>query len=150
MDGVITAIVGFIFVCIIFPRLIRNRTQYFIAIAIVLATLVLQSVATMAGHDGFWRLVRGLSILFEAVTVALLVMCAGGLSIGKFAGEMGSAIEVLRRGEEEKEVIIPLPESMRKHRQDREDAPRVREEIGDVRPKPPAKPPRDQGPISVD
>jgi hypothetical protein len=149
MDGVTTAIVGFIFVCIIFPHLIKNRTQYFISIAIVLAALVMQSIAVMVGHEGFGRFVRALSILFEAVTVALLVMASGGLSIGQLAGEMGRAIDVVRRGEEEKEVIVPLPESMQKFKRDKEDAPRVREEIGDVGPKP-AKPPPDRGPISMD
>ena len=154
MTTVTTAIVGFIFVCIIFPHLIKSRAQYFIAVGLVLVAMLMNGLAAMIGSPGFFRFVSGMSIFMEGFAVALLIMCAGGLSIGKFAGEMGNAFEVLRRGEEEKEVIIPLPESMQKYKRGKDDggggdAPRVREEIADVAPPKPAKP-QDQGPISLD
>jgi hypothetical protein len=147
MTSVTTAIVGFIFVCIIFPHLIRSRAQYFIAVGLVLVTMLLQGLATMIGNPTFGRFVSAMGIFMEAFAVILLILCAGGLSIGTFASEMGNAVEVLRRGGEEKEVIIPLPESMQKFKREKEEAPRVREEIGTP---PPAKPRADDGPISMD
>ena len=146
MSTVTTAIVGFIFVCIIFPNLIKSRAQYFIAIGLVLAAMLLQGLAIMINSEGFYRFVRAMTMFIEAFAVILLVLCAGGLSIGTFASEMGNAVEVLRRGGEEKEVIIPLPESMQKFKREKDEAPRVREEIGT----PPPKPKGNEGPISMD
>ena len=44
----------------------------------------------------------------QFLAVLTLVLCAGGMNVKTLAGEMGHAYEVIRRGEEEKEVIVPL------------------------------------------
>ena len=53
MQGVTTAIVAFIFVCVIWPHLVRNRPQFYAALAAVLVVLLLDSLAAMIGSDGF-------------------------------------------------------------------------------------------------
>jgi hypothetical protein len=46
--------------------------------------------------------------LLQVFAVVLSVMSAGGISARELAGEMVNAYEVMRRGEETKEVIIPI------------------------------------------
>jgi hypothetical protein len=62
---------------------------------------------------------------FQFVAVLMLVMCAGGMTPKKLAGELGRAYEVIRRGEEEKEVIVPLTGDMPKPREKDEPPPRI-------------------------
>ena len=123
MDGVKTAIVGFIFVCIVLPHIIKNRHQYYMALVIVLVGMLLQVLANAFSQPGagFWRLCYTFDLLLQAVTILLLVMAAGGLSVGELAGNMGRAYEVMRRGEEEKEIIIPLPTDAPRPRYDRKE-----------------------------
>ena len=63
--------------------------------------------------------------VLQIIAVLMLVLCAGGLTLKSMAGEMGRAYEVIRRGEEEKEVIIPLTGQKPKPRdyEDDDDAP---------------------------
>jgi hypothetical protein len=110
-DGVKAAIIGFIFVCIVLPRLIKNRHQYYMALAAVLLGMVFQLMIALFGftpYAGFGRFCTIMSHLLDIVAILLLVMAAGGLSPGQLAGDMSRAFEVLRRGETEKEIIIPL------------------------------------------
>jgi len=66
------------------------------------------------------------------------------LSISQFAGDMGRAFEVMRRGEQEKTVIIPIPgqvpPSPRTPRAEKEDEAPKRYTINDPSPAPPAFP----------
>ena len=45
MEGVITAVVAFIFVCIIFPSQVKNRPQYYSALLLVLLAILVDAVA---------------------------------------------------------------------------------------------------------
>jgi hypothetical protein len=74
----------------------------------------------------------------QIVTVAMLVMCAGGMNVKTLAGEMGHAYEVIRRGEEEKEIIIPLGGTQPKPR---ETAPTERISLEEPAPRSPTPPP---------
>jgi hypothetical protein len=69
----------------------------------------------------------------------MLVLCAGGMSLKTLAGEMGSAYEVIRRGSEEKEVIIPLTGAAPKGKYD--EVPKERINLDAPEPPPPAPPP---------
>ncbi|MEM1012609.1 MAG: hypothetical protein AAGI46_10380 [Planctomycetota bacterium] len=105
MDGVTTAIVLFVFVCVLFPRLIANRPQYYIGLALTLVIIVLTPIATMGfGERGLFVAIGAL----QAAAVLLLFLSAGGLSVRGLSSEMLGAFEVIRRGETEKEVIIPI------------------------------------------
>lgn len=123
MDGVKTAIVGFIFVCIVLPHIVKNRHQYYMALVIVLLGMLLQVLANAFSQPGagFWRVCYTFDLLLQAVAILLLVMAAGGLSASELAGNMARAYEVMRRGEEEKEIIIPLPTDAPRPRYDRQE-----------------------------
>jgi len=125
LDGVTTAIVLFLFVCLVVPDLVKNKTQYYVALACALGIILMHTLSLMIQSAGF-NVFAGVVIgFFQFVAVLMLVMCAGGLTPRKLAGELGRAYEVIRRGEEEKEVIVPLTGEMPKGRDRDEPSPRI-------------------------
>ena len=64
LDGVTTVLVAFIFVCLIFPSLVKHRPQYHAALAAIVGILVLHTLTLMfSGSEGFAIL---MSVLFTA------------------------------------------------------------------------------------
>ena len=109
MEGVTTAIVLFVFACILFPRLIDNRPQYYVAFVCVLGIVILDAVAHLLIGSADARGVLYLVIaLLQVTAIVLLFLAAGGLTVRGLTKEMASAFEVVRRGETKKEVIIPI------------------------------------------
>lgn len=118
-DGVKTAIIGFIFICIVFPHVIKSKPQYYMALASVLLSMFFQILIALFASDpyhGFGSVCTIFSHFLDMLAILLLVMAAGGLSVKDLAGDMARAYEVMRRGEEEKEIIIPLPDQFRVER----------------------------------
>lgn len=159
MDGVKTAIIGFIFVCIILPHLIRNRPQYFMAVAVFLVGMLFHLLGFIfSGPEtsvvlprGFVKLCLVIDAACQIAAVVLLFLAAGGMSIGQLAGEFGRAYEVMRRGEDQKTVIIPLSgQQQRRYEQedDDEEAP-TRYEIN-TQPAPAPPPPAAENPPAPD
>ena len=150
MDGVKTAIIGFIFVCIILPHLIKNRAQYFMAVSVFLVGMLFSLLAFMfSGPEssvyvprGFVKFCLVVDAVCQIAAVALLFMSAGGMSIGQLAGEFGRAYEVMRRGENEKTVVIPLSGQQKRYAaeedEEEEDAPKRYEINTEPTPPPPA------------
>jgi hypothetical protein len=119
MHGVTTALVAFLFVCVVFPNLIKHRAQYYAAFAMVCLMIVLDalgvaiSAPSVEGHIvGFRVVIYFLVALLQVGAITLLFLSAGGITWRVLAGDMKDAIEVIRRGGEEKEVIIPLSGEM--------------------------------------
>jgi hypothetical protein len=108
MDGVTTALVGFILLCVAFPHLVKNKTQYYLSLAAVVAIILLDSLALIVFSADFSRFLGAVSGLLDVIALVGLVSACGGLSPRQLAGEMGNAFEVIRRGGDEKETIIPL------------------------------------------
>ena len=120
MQGVTTAIVAFLLLCLVFPHMIKHRPQYYFALAAILIVIFLDALAHMvagkASTDPTQPVSPGAFAVFCYFIIALLqifavilsVMAAGGISARELAGEMANAYEVMRRGEETKEVIIPI------------------------------------------
>lgn len=104
MEGVIAACVAFIFVCAIFPKLVRNAQQFYAALGIIVISVLLIGLARMIQHGGFINVIQGITTMGIAAAVLLLFLSAGGITWGGLAGEMKGAIEVMRRGETEKEI----------------------------------------------
>ena len=133
MDGVTTALVGFIFVSVVFPTLIKNRPQFYAALAMVCGIILLDSLGRLSGS--FHLTAYCLAALLQIGAILLLFLSAGGLTVKQLAGDLGNAYEVIRRGGEKKEVIIPLTGAMPKPRQPRnvssDDATRERITIDD-------------------
>jgi hypothetical protein len=147
MAGVTTAIVAFVFVCIIFPHLVKNRPQFYAAFTAVLVAILLDSLAHILQSGAFYGFAYAMAGVLQVSAIVLLFLSAGGLTWRELGGDMRRAFEVIRRGEEEKEIIIPLTGQMPKKKTppSDEDAPAPRVEIND--PKPQAKPDSSSLPI---
>jgi hypothetical protein len=115
-EGVTTAIAMFVLAGLAFPHIIKKRSLYYAAVGMLLLMILLDAVAYMINGsavpkpEGSGILVfRHVAVGFlQAFSILALVMSAGGLTPKEMAGEMKDAYEVIRRGEEEKEIIIPL------------------------------------------
>ena len=108
LEGVTTAIVAFIFACVIFPHLVKNKTQFYGAFACVLFIIFLHSLNMMIGAVGFQVFAGALTGILQVCAIVLLFLAAGGITLRELGAEMGRAYEVIRRGENEKTVIVPL------------------------------------------
>jgi len=167
MQGVTTAIVAFIFLCLVIPSLIKNKGQYYAAFIAVVAVIFLDAVAHMFPESAvsIKAVCYVLAGFIQIIAVVMLFLATGGLTFRALSGDM---IEVLRRGEEEKEVIIPLSEeAKRKIRTAQEESER-RVKRDEESPKvyviedpaksppanppqpPPAKPPDSTGPLPLE
>ena len=109
-DGVTTAIVLFVFVCVLFPRLIDNRAQYYLGFVCTLLIILVGALVPLIGSPGFTRVAALLVGVLQVVAILMLFMSAGGLTVRGLTREMAGAFEVIRRGETEKEIIIPIGE----------------------------------------
>jgi hypothetical protein len=108
LEGVTTALVLFIFVCVLYPSLVKNKTQFYAAFFAVLLMILLYSLDVMIRSSGFHIFAGAVTGLLQIAALVLLVTSAGGLSVKQLAGELGRAYEVIRRGESEKTVIGPF------------------------------------------
>lgn len=150
MNGITAIIVAFIFVCILFPRLVKHHAQFYTAFGLVLISMFLETLAVMFGSVGFGRFVTVMNGLLTIVSLVLIVLATGGLSLKDLAGEFKNAIEVIRRGESDKEVIVPLTGEMPKpRRQAEEESPRHVETIDTPVSHPTAPAPRVAGDSST-
>jgi len=117
LEGVTTAIVAFIFACVVWPHLVKNKTQFYGAFACVLFIIFLHSLNMMIGSVGFQVFAGALTGILQVCAIVLLFLAAGGITLRELGAEMGRAYEVIRRGENEKTVIVPLSGEMPKPRQ---------------------------------
>ena len=83
----------------------------------VLLVILLHSLDVMIGSVGFRVFAGAATGLLQVAAILLLFSSAGGLSVKELAGEMARAYEVMRRGDEEKTVIVPLTGEMPRPRQ---------------------------------
>jgi hypothetical protein len=116
MEGIIAVIVAFVFICILFPRIVRHTTQFYASFGLVLLILLLVALAAMFESGGFSRFVTVVDSFLTIAALLLIVMATGGLSLKDLTGEFTKAIEVIRRGESDKEIIVPLTGEMPKPR----------------------------------
>ena len=108
LSGVTTALVLFIFACLLYPQAVKNRTQFYAAFAAVVLILFMFSLDVMIRTPGFQVFAGAVTGLLQIFAFVMLFMAAGGMSAGELAGDLKRAYEVIRRGEEEKTVIVPL------------------------------------------
>lgn len=108
MEGVTTAIVLFIFFCVVYRSIVQHRPQFYAGLAMVVLILLVQAIDWMLGAPGFHRFVGFLTALLQIAAILALILSCGGVTPRELAGEMRHAFEVMRRGEEEKELIVPL------------------------------------------
>ena len=113
MQGVTTALVAFMFLCLVIPSLIKNKSQYYAAFIAVVAVIFLDAVAHMFPETAvsIRAVCYVLTGFIQIVALVMLFLATGGLTFRELGSGM---IEVLRRGEEEKEVIVPLSEEAKR------------------------------------
>src|ERR1043166_9481942 len=102
LEGVTAVIVAFIFVCVIYPSVVKNKTQFYAAFCAVLFMIFLFTLDVMIRTPGFQVFAGALTGLLQIFAIVMLYMSAGGLTLRQFADDLKGAYEVIRRGEEEK------------------------------------------------
>jgi hypothetical protein len=127
MEGVTTAIVGFIFVCLVYPHLVKSRPQFYAALSLVLIVILFDAIGNMSSPDStganpLHHVMYVLTALVQILNIIVLVMCVGGLSVKELAGEVTNSVEVMRRGTD-KPVLVPLTGEQPKAREDKPEAP---------------------------
>lgn len=125
MQGVTTALVAFIFFCVIFPERVKSAPQFYAGLALVCLIIILDALAFMISGNAFRVFAYFAIACLQVGTMLLLFLAAGGITWRELGAEMKGAFEVIRRGGEEKEVIIPLTGQQPKAK-DSDDAPRQR------------------------
>ena len=108
-DGVTTVLVAFMFVCLVLPSMVKHRPQFYAGLACIAGIIVVHTAMLMFGAFTFGPVVIG---LLQLLALLLLVLCVGGLTVKQLAGDMAKAYEVVRRGETEKEIIIPIGDAI--------------------------------------
>jgi hypothetical protein len=105
LDGITTVLAAFVFVCLVLPTMVKHRSQFYAALACVAGIIAVHTLMVMFGFIMFGGVIIG---FLQLVGFLLLVLSVGGLTVRELAGDMAKTYEVIRRGETEKEVIIPL------------------------------------------
>jgi hypothetical protein len=108
LDGVTTALVAFVLVGLVMPQVIKKPRQFYAIVAVVIGIILLHALNVMVQRAGFTVFAGVITGLLQALGIGLAVMCTGGLAARELAGELARSYEVMRRGSEEKEVIIPI------------------------------------------
>ena len=108
LDGVTTALVAFVLVGLVMPQIVKKPRQFYMIVAAVIAIILFHALTVMLQSSGFTVFAGVITGLLQAVGFGLAVMCTGGLKATELAGELARSYEVMRRGSEEKEVIIPI------------------------------------------
>lgn len=135
-DGVTTALVLFLLGALLLPQLMKSKTHYYIAFTCVLAIILVHTLMLMIGSEKFNVFGGVITGVLQMIALVCCVLGVGGMTLGELGGEMTGAYEVMRRGESEKTVIVPLTGAVPK-KKDAAEPPTMREEIGNA---PPAKP----------
>jgi hypothetical protein len=112
-EGVTTAIVAFVFVCVLFPHIVKNKTQFYVGFVAILLVILVHSLALMLHTSpGFEVFAGAATCLLQLVAIITLFLSAGGITLKQLGSDMARAYEVIRRGEEEKTIIVPITGDM--------------------------------------
>jgi hypothetical protein len=115
LDGVTTVLVAFVFFCMAFPDRVKNRPQFYAGFAAVGGIIVIHTLSLMfSASPGFITFSAVFTGVLQLGGMILFVLSVGGLSAKELAAEMARSYEVIRRGETQKEVIIPIGDQVRK------------------------------------
>lgn len=127
LEGVTTVIVGFVLFCVIVPSIVKNKPQFYVGFICILLVILLHALSLMIRTPGFQVFAGLMTGLLQLLAIVAVFLSAGGITVKQLGGELARAYEVIRRGEEEKEIIIPRSGEMPK--QQPEDEPPGRVEL---------------------
>jgi hypothetical protein len=122
MQGVTAAIVAFILLALGFPSLIKNEKQYYAGFGAILVVILLDTLAHIVPADSspsFHAFCYVMAGLAQIISLIMVFMSTGGVG---FRQLQDNFIEVMRRGDATKEVIVPLSDEMRRMKAAREQA----------------------------
>lgn len=137
--------------------MIKNKSQFYMSLVAVIAVIFFDGLSHIVpeGADAFKAFCYVMACLAQIIAIIMAVLATGGLSFRQLSGDI---IEVIRRGESDKEVIIPLSEEAKATiRANREAAARAQAASGEPKshaidvPRASAKPPiGGTGPLPMD
>src|SRR5215218_5557338 len=117
--GVTTAIVLAVFAGIFWPHVVKNRQQFYFAIGAVLLIIVFETLDGVIQNAGFRRFASLMIGVGQIVGILGIILSTSGQSMGEFAAD---TVEVVRRGEEEREILVKGAGTRRSHERDAADA----------------------------
>lgn len=109
MQGVTTAITGFILLCLVWPHLVKNKPQFYSSIGLLMVIILFDAIGHMGRDEGssLSHVMYVLAAILQMLTILILVLCVGGLTPRELAGEVSETIDAIRHGEQ-KPVLVPL------------------------------------------
>jgi hypothetical protein len=108
MEGVTTAITVFIFACLIWPDIVKNKPQFYSSIGLLMVIILFDAIGHMSSGGPLFHVMYVLAAILQMLTILILVMCVGGLSPRELASEVSETIDAIRHGGEQKPVLVPL------------------------------------------
>jgi hypothetical protein len=111
MEGVTTTITGFIFVCVIWPGIVKSKPQFYSSIGLLMLIVLFDGIGHMGGDEksALFQVMYLFAALLQMLTILILVMCVGGLSPRELASEVSDTIDAIRHGGKQKSVPPPPP-----------------------------------------
>jgi len=107
MEGVTTAIVAFIFACLIWPHIVKNKPQFYSALGMLMIIILFDAIGHMATEGPLHHVMYVLAALLQMLTILLLVLSVGGLTVRQLGFEVQQTIEAIRKGDD-RPVLVPL------------------------------------------
>ena len=107
MEGVTTAIVAFLLVCIVYPAIVKRKPMYYAAFGAVICIIFLTGMDQVMGTNGFHSITAFLNCMLQVAALILLILAAGGLTLRQLAGEVNQAIDSIRHDSSEKSSTGP-------------------------------------------
>lgn len=119
MHGITTILVAFVLIGTVFPSLIKDLQQFQAVIGVTLFIILLDCIGHFAPGTGLEKLMYAVIALLQITSIFMLVLCTRGQSMGEFADSMHKTIDLVRRGGEKDEIIVPLRGEQPKERNSR-------------------------------
>lgn len=98
MPEITSILIIFILLAVAYPRLIKNKHQFYIAVALTMLAILLSPFEI--------TILRFAAAILQALAFLALVLSAGGMAFVELADNMVNAYDAVRHGEE-KPVIVP-------------------------------------------
>lgn len=102
------ALALFILLGAAYPSLIKNKPQYYSALVGVLLIIFLDALGHIVHSEAFDAVIYFFCAILQMGALILLVLAAGGMTVGEFRHEIEDTIDTFHRGESSSEVIVPL------------------------------------------
>jgi hypothetical protein len=114
MEGVTAAIVAFLFVCVVFPNVIKKKPKFYAALACVILVIFLSGLNVLLKPGGVVDVSYFIICLLQIAAIILLILAAGGLTFKQLLTEVNEAIDSVRSEASGAEGKTSAPQSEEK------------------------------------